>query len=41
MSKLVRRVREALQSLTPLEAVEILMLILWPIFLLIAFKACG
>src|SRR3989442_1494216 len=33
MGKLVRHVREALRSLTPLEAVEILMLILWPIFL--------
>ena len=41
MGKLVRHVREALRSLTPVEAVEILMLILWPVFLLIAFRACG
>jgi hypothetical protein len=37
----VRQVREALRSLTPVEAVEILVLILWTIFAIVFFKACG
>jgi hypothetical protein len=41
IGKVVRQVREGLRSLTPVEAVEILVLILWVIFVLVFFKACG
>jgi len=41
IGKGVRQVREALRSLTPVEAVEILVLILWAIFVIVFFKACG
>ena len=37
----VRQVREAIRSLTPVEAVEILVLILWAIFVIVFFKAWG
>jgi hypothetical protein len=39
--KAVQSVKETVRHLTPLERVEILMLILWPIFLLVVFKGCG
>ena len=41
MGKAVRQVREAWRSLTPVETVEILVLILWAIFVIVFFKACG
>jgi hypothetical protein len=37
----MRQVREAIRSLTPVEAVEILVLILWAIFVIVFFKAWG
>jgi hypothetical protein len=36
-----RALYAALRSLTPVEAVEILVLILWTIFAIVFFKACG
>jgi len=41
IDKAVQQIREALRSLTPVEAVEILVLILWAIFVIVFFKACG
>jgi hypothetical protein len=41
IEKTVRQVRDAWCSLTPVEAVEILVLILWAIFVLSHFRVCG
>jgi len=41
IDKAIRQAREALRSLTPVEAVEIFVLLLWAIFVLVYFKACG
>ena len=41
IGKVVQQVREGLRSLTPVEAVEILVLILWAIFVLVFLKAYG
>ena len=41
MGKAVRQVREAWRSLILVEAIEIVVLLFWALFVLVHFKVCG